>query len=63
MISLICGMQNKKETNEQTKQNKNKLRDTDYRLVVTRGGKGWGEGKVLTGGQRYGDRWKLDFRC
>lgn len=63
MISLISRMQNKKETNEQTKQNKNKLRDTGYRLVVTRGEKGWVKGKILKGGQLYGDRRKLGFGC
>lgn len=33
------------QTNEQTKLNKNKLTDTEIRLVVTRGEEGWGDGQ------------------
>ena len=37
------------------KQNKNKLIDTENRLVVTRGEQVWGEGEMGNGGQLYGD--------
>lgn len=35
--------------------------DEENRLVVTRGERGWREGKMGKGGQLYGDKYKLDF--
>lgn len=43
-------------------QNKNKLVDTDSRLVVT-GGEGVGEGKLGKGGHIHGDGRKSDSSC
>ena len=51
----------KTKPNKQIKQNKNKHIDTENRLVVTRGEKGWGEGKTGKGGQLCGDGWNLDI--
>lgn len=39
------------------KQNKNKLKDTENRLVVTRGEGGWRVGKMSEGAEVNGDRW------
>ena len=47
-------VESKKQTNEQTK---HKLIDTENRLVVTRGERGWGVGEIGEGGQLYGDGW------
>ena len=40
-----------------TKQNKNKLIDTENRLLVTRREGGWGEGEMGEGDKMYGDGW------
>ena len=48
----------KKDTN---KQNKNKLIDTENRLMVTRGERGCGGCKMDEGGQLYDDEWQLDL--
>ena len=60
MFSLLCGIR-KNKTSEQTKLNKNRLIETDNRLVVIRGEGGWREGEMGKRGQLYDDRWKLSF--
>lgn len=64
MISLTCGhiyyinIYIHKQTH---KQNKNKLKDIDNILVVTRDKGVWQEGKICKVGQMYDGGWKLDF--
>ncbi len=36
----------KTKTNEQTKQNRNRLTDIGNKLMITRAGRGWGAGKI-----------------
>lgn len=55
MVSLICGIKNK-----HTKQNQNKLIDTN-RLMVTREEGGREVGEMAKGYQLYSDGQKLDF--
>ena len=47
MISLICRIKKQKQnkTSKQRKQNRNRLIDTEIRLVVTREEGGWGWAK------------------
>ena len=44
-----------------TKQDKQKLRDTDYVMMVTRGKGGWKEVEEGKGGRIYDDGRRLDF--
>lgn len=43
------------------KTNKNKIIDTDNKMVISRGEKGFGKGDVSKGGQEYSNRGKLNF--
>ena len=61
MISLLCGVENRKETNEQRKLNKNKLPDTDDRWAAPEEKGEEGEDTAGSGAPLCADRRRLDF--
>ena len=61
VISFI-NVEYKTKKKQINKQNRNKLIDTDNRLVITRREWGWKSGEWGKGDQIYGDEWKENRR-